>query len=434
MTGKLSQDDSRSSPVKFDSAAVGTVATSLAGQLALIVSGVIAARLLGPGDRGQLAVLAIVAVVTAFVVSLGLPTAMSLEIARNPSSARACLRALGGPMKLQALAGLVLPAVALFAIFSDGDHSTLQAALVAAPVGLLNIVTMYALGILQGQARFTLFNLMRAAPAMLYALAVLIVYATGEESLMAFSVSFLVANALAVALILVVSLRELPADGGDKADRTEMLRFGVKAQIGVASPMESFQLDQIAVGSIVGSTGLGIYVVGAAFTNLPRFVAQSLGMVAFPRVAARARGGGAKKIARDALISTAVATGVIVVLLELFMDKLVIWFFGSAFEESIAVARVILIGAFCLGMRRVLGDVLRAVDRPLPSSTAEVATWLSFAVIVIPLTQWQGPLGAAIAMACASALGLLALSWMAVVAVRRQASAATAAGRDDSAG
>lgn len=434
MTSKHAQNDSRSSPVSFDSAAVGTVATSLAGQLALIVSGVIAARLLGPSDRGQLAVLAIVAVVTAFVVSLGLPTAMSLAIARNPSSARACLRALGGPMKLQALAGLALPAAALFAIFSDGDQSTLQAALIAAPVGLLNVICMYALGILQGQARFTLFNLMRAAPAMLYALAVLIVYASGENSLMAFAVSFLVANVLAVVLILVVSVRELPADDGNDVERSEMLRFGVKAQVGIASPMESFQLDQIAVGSMVGSSGLGIYVVGAAFTNLPRFVAQSLGMVAFPRVAARSRGGGATKVARDALVSTAVVTGVIVVLLELFMGKLVIWFFGSAFEESVAVARVILIGAFCLGMRRVLGDVLRAVDRPLPSSTAEVATWISFALIVIPLTEWQGPLGAAIAMACASALGLLALSWMAVVAVRRQASVTAADGRGDSAG
>ena len=48
--------------------------------------------------------------------------------------------------------------------------------------------------------------------------------------------------------------------------------------------METFRLDQAVVGLFLTPAALGLYVVGLAFANLPRFIAQSVGYIAYPRI------------------------------------------------------------------------------------------------------------------------------------------------------
>jgi O-antigen/teichoic acid export membrane protein len=182
--------------------------------------------------------------------------------------------------------------------------------------------------------------------------------------------------------------------------------FGVRAQIGTASPLETFQIDQLLVGVIAGPVALGFYVIGSAFMNLPRFIAQSLGMVAFPRVAAARMAGGAQEVAKQALYATVLLSGGTVVILELAMGALVPLFFGGAYDAAIPVARILLIAAFCFSLRRVLGDTLRGANRPLPGTFAEIATWLVYLVAVVPLTLTWEAKGAATAVAIAAAVGL----------------------------
>ncbi len=65
-----------------------------------------------------------------------------------------------------------------------------------------------------------------------------------------------------------------------------MLSFGVRGMLGASSPIEYYRLDQAVVGLFLAPVALGIYTVALAFTNLPRFVSTSVGMVAYPHVAA----------------------------------------------------------------------------------------------------------------------------------------------------
>ena len=52
------------------------------------------------------------------------------------------------------------------------------------------------------------------------------------------------------------------------------------------SPVELLRIDQAVVGLFLSTASLGLYVVALSFTNLTRFVAQSVGMVAYPHIAA----------------------------------------------------------------------------------------------------------------------------------------------------
>ena len=66
---------------------------------------------------------------------------------------------------------------------------------------------------------------------------------------------------------------------------SEMVKFGLSSLPGHISILDTFRIDQLVVGVLAGPAALGLYVVASAFGNLPRFVAQSVGMVAYPKLA-----------------------------------------------------------------------------------------------------------------------------------------------------
>lgn len=387
---------------------IGALITSFAGQATLVVSGVIVARVLGPSDRGHLAAFVLVATIFSLTVSAGLPTAMAFEIAAGKRSVRGMLRDLQGVLVLQAMLLLVLPAATLLLIYLRSD--VLTAALLTLPMALAVVTVMYALSFLQGQQRFGLFNVLRILPAVLYALVVLVGYLLGARSLEAFSL--IQSSALTAAAVVIAVLAVRGADGANKVRQSvkPLLSYGIKAQVGATSPLESLRLDQVAVATLVGPTGLGIYVVAAAFTNLPRFVAESLGMVLFPRVAERVNSGGKKQIALEAILLTVVLAGAIVLTLILTVQLLIPFFFGDQYRAAIPVARILLVAAFFLAMRRVVGEALRGADLPMPATAAEAISWVVFVAAAVPLTISYGTEGAAVAMALSAAASALYLS------------------------
>ena len=94
------------------------------------------------------------------------------------------------------------------------------------------------------------------------------------------------ANALLGAVTLTVALQRL---GEPLPDRVPPIRrlvaFGAKGLLGSNSPVEYYRLDQAVVGLFLTPVALGLYVAALAFTNLPRFISTSVGMVAYPHVA-----------------------------------------------------------------------------------------------------------------------------------------------------
>ena len=95
---------------------VGSLAASGGLQLLVIVSGVLVARSLGPEDRGYLALLIVISAVCALAGTLGLPSAVTYYIAREPSQARRIASSLAWVGAVQVAPGFVLQAAALAAL------------------------------------------------------------------------------------------------------------------------------------------------------------------------------------------------------------------------------------------------------------------------------------------------------------------------------
>jgi O-antigen/teichoic acid export membrane protein len=401
-----------------------TIGTSACGQLALVLSGVLSARLLGVHDRGQLALLVAVPLALTVLTGLGLPFALTFFMARDKASSRHVLAQVRPLIALQLAATTALHVAVLAALIDLGSLKDWSAAGLTIPSSAALLAQQYGQGILQGQHAFRAFNISRLLPALLYALAVLATVAAGGDSLASFGLAWTGAVVVAAIVTGVWAMHAMPREHpGEHATSLirarEMVRFGLRGLIGASLPVESFQIDQLTVGIALGPSALGIYVVAAAFTNLPRFVSQGIGMVAFPDIAYAANRGSARRLAASFVWLSLLVLVPLVIALELAAPTLVRLFFGAQFAGSIPIARILLLAATAVGIRRVLADVSRGAGHPGYGSVAEIASWLALGGALAGLLGPYGTRGVAWSMCAAAVFGLLTIALLGVLGPNR---------------
>jgi O-antigen/teichoic acid export membrane protein/O-antigen ligase len=373
----------------------------------LVASGVIVARSLGAEDRGYLALLVVISGICTLVGSLGILSAVPYYLARDPHGSRRIMRSLRGLAVLQVVGTVAVQAVVLIAIAAD-DPGRVQ---VAAFISLLLPPGIFAYGyaeaILLGQQRFTAFNVFRAVPTTIYAAFVLAAFVLGVADIVVVMAIWAGAHLLGGVLALAVAVRGLPrtARGGPIPSRRTITAFGLKSLLGSLSPIETFRADQAIVGLFLNPVALGLYVVAQALTNLPRAAAQSIGYIAYPRVAASPDRAEGRRALWKYFFVGVVVTGALVTILVVTADKLVGIFFGSDFEAAVPVARILLLGTFFAAVRRVLTDGLRGLGHPEIGTIAEVSSWI-FLVPAFVVLLPHGPTGVALALTIAWALSL----------------------------
>jgi O-antigen/teichoic acid export membrane protein len=367
------------------SAAFGSVATAFVAQAALVTSGVLAARMLGAENRGHLALLALVPLILTHLGTLGIPVATTYYIARGDQSALALVRS---ALRLLTPIGAALVAVhaAVLVVTVRGEPLSVQLAALTTLVTVPGMAAqMLGLAVLQGQQRFRTFNLLRLPQVILYSSAIAVLFLTGTNSLVAVALiwsSIVLVTGALTAFVALAGWQETAQGELARGKPSDLIRFGLKSLPSNISPIETFRLDQVIVGILAGPAALGLYVVGTAFTNLPRFVGKSVGLVVYPKVASSIAPG--KLIVAYLLITLAVCGG-IVLTLELLMAELVPLFFGSEFTEAIALARILLLAALLFSLRWVMNDSSRGFGHPEWSLAGEIAFWPAFALVLLTL-------------------------------------------------
>ena len=396
-------------------AVAGSLVAGVVTQAALAISGILLARTLGPENRGYLALLLLWPAILSQVGGLGLPFAMAYFVARDPGHAAALTRSLMAPAALQVVALLVCQ-IAVLTWYDAGKPGPVQLAslftLVAVPAQL---ALDYGLGILQGQQRFLAFNLLRAVVPWLTALAAAFLFLSQTRHLPMVTLALMTATALGGCAALLVAIRGVSPhrrSGKTSSDdavpgRRQLLTFGVRGLLGSIYPVETFRIDQAVVGLLLSPAALGVYVVALAFTNLPRFIAQSVGMVAYPHIA----GAPDRRSARRSmwrLFGLVVTLSVAVVIaLEAAVGLLVPLFFGPAFSAAVLPARIMLIGVVFLAGRRLLTEALKGTGFPIAGTVSEIASWAWLVPALALLIPTRGLEGVAIAMTSSAVFSLI---------------------------
>jgi O-antigen/teichoic acid export membrane protein len=380
-------------------------------QLLIIVSGVLVARGLGPEDRGYLALLVVVSGVCSLAGSIGLPSAVTYYIARDPSHAREVASSLLMPGVVQVGATFALQTAVLVVLVMNEPERVKIAAMISLLLAPGILALSYGLAILQGQQRFTAFNVLRVLPTIAYVAAVLIIFVLDAADLVRLMTIWATTNFVGGFLALAVAVRGLPTArlAGSPPPRPQVLKFGLKSVFGSLSPVDTLRLDQAVVGLFLNPVALGFYVVAQAFTNLPRLVAASVGVVAYPQVASQPDPRAARRAMwRYFLLGTALSA-LVVGVLQMATGDLVRLFFGSDFTEATPIARILLVAALFIAARRVLTDATNGMGYPGLGAVSEVASWVALLPTLAILLPRFGVEGVALALTISWGASLLLL-------------------------
>jgi O-antigen/teichoic acid export membrane protein len=386
-----------------------TILTSFVSQALLVVSGVVVARMLGVENRGHLALLALIPYILVQTGGLGLPTATTYYLANTEYNSLEVLRAVRRPAFVLA-AGLIPIQLLLIVLLFKGNAPVAAAITLVVTPGLFAL--LYGLAFLQGLSEFGRFNLVRLAPGAVYAGSMLALLLAGKGSLDAVASVWAIGVLTSGLIAFLVGTRAVLArsrSGGRRIGSRKLLSFGVKGLLGSTYPVDTFQLDQAAVGLFMSPSTLGLYVVAVAFTNLPRFVGQSIGMVAYPTVASSSDLlEGQRRLKRFAWLTGGVSLA-LVAALELSAGWLVPFFFGPEFDGAVPLVRILVVAAALTSLRRVLTEGARGRGQPGIGSIAEGVAWAALLPSLPVFGAAWGAEGVACAMVVSSVAGLLAV-------------------------
>lgn len=383
-------------------------------QLALLLSGTLSARLLGPEKRGYLAILVAIPSAIGQLGAVGMSLSATYFLSANAISGAELIQLLTCPALLQLVAlTLINSAIVLSYTAISGAPIMLAAciSLIAIPAA---ICSDYGLAFLLGARRHGAVNVIRTLNPALSALAIVPLYIAHDGSLaavMAVSVGgSAIAGALAIrqGILAALAMRvsnSLVGQLGVRGAKQRILAFGRQGYLGYLSPVDSFRLDQLAVGFLLSPRELGFYVVGAAFTNIGRLVATNLGLSSTPDIAAQSdRDAQRRAVRRTLLLSGGVLT-VLTAMLALFVVVAIPFFFGEGYRQSIPVAEILLVACWLLALKRIVVDVMRGIGETRAGTRAEILNLALFLVGVVPLGLWLGGRGVALALALAAAGG-----------------------------
>lgn len=374
---------------------VGSVAVGLIGQVVLVASGVVAARMLGPVDRGWLAGATLATFALGQVGLLGVPTAITYFAANSQLGPRD-VRAVGRLLLGQVGALSVIQILVLGMMLPSSAAGALGGSIIALP-GL--IFFLYGMAGLQGRGRFRQYQAIRLVPAVGYSAGLLALWAAGRATLTSVALAQGCAW-LGAGILAFVVWRWIEQENAAPAHglRT-IVGLGVRGMPSSLSPVESFSLDQMLVGAMFGARELGFYVVAAAFSNLPRFVGQSIGIVAYPEVTRHRDPEVQRAAAVKYVVLSIGACALVSVPVMAAMNQLIVLLFGEEYGQAAPIAQVLLLAGIALGVRRTLTDVMRGMGRPGLASVSEIIICLAFPALTFATANGHDVVGVAWALA-----------------------------------
>ncbi|GAB4166621.1 MAG: hypothetical protein OHK0024_01190 [Thalassobaculales bacterium] len=388
----------------------GSLATTAFMQAVTLVSGILAARLLLPEGRGELALILLWTGLVCSIFLFGLNDALTFR-ASQKDEAMPRLAATGfWLLLLHAATGIVAGAIA-FPLLLGGRAELAVPALAVVPVYYLGLG---AAMLLAGRRAVTAWNLLRAAPNLAYVAGVVTVAALGIARVESFVAAWILANLFgAVFGWWLLARRGWAGLRPDAGTARALWRYGATVQPGTLLTLATLHVDQIVLAQMSRPAELGIYVAGGALANALSVVGHTVIQFAQPRIAGAATPAEKAAVLGRYLRGLALLLLPAVVGLVLLAPLLVRLLFGEAFAASAEVTRALAVAAACATLKMLLHAGFKGFDRGLATGGVEIACL----AVAVPLLAWlvpaHGALGAAAAMAVAQVAALLAALWQA---------------------
>jgi O-antigen/teichoic acid export membrane protein len=388
-----------------------------------VLTGALAARLLGPDGRGQLAAMQMWPNFLAAIANLGLPEAVVYFSAR--ATARSG-RYLGSAVSLNLLlsgAFMGLGYWALPLLLPAQSPEVIWAAR-----WYLLLLPLQAIYLPQhsfrGLSDFTAWNALRFLAGFGWLFVLAFGALSGRTSPAFFALAYLaVLGALAVPMLRLTRRRVPPPYRPDLGQWGPMLRFGLPSVTSGIPRMLNLRLDQMLMAALLPAHTLGLYVVAVTWSNAVTPFPSALANVLFPRTAAQPLAEDRHRVfakgIRLAVLSTGCVAAAVVVVTPWVLPLL----FGAAFAAAVPAALILVAASAVASVNMVLEEGLRGLGRPVLVLWAELC---GLAVTVTALLFLLRPFGI-VGAALASVLGYTAVLITLVAASRTLTQLAPAA-------
>ncbi len=376
-----------------------TLLSSILIQIVNVGSGVLAARLLGPEGRGELAAVFLWPSLLAGVGILGLHEAVAYAGATrtlSPQRAFSASLALGLALSVP----LVLVGLAVFpSIYDRYGAEIVTVGLIYLAFVPLNLLTLFPTSLLQGTMQLDAWNLLRVQVHVVYLAGMVALWGAGAVSVRNLAIAMLAANAINLAAGYIhLARRRWLRLRADLAAVGTLLRYGLKVHLGLMGRLVNLWLDQAFVALLLTAADLGHYVVAMTVARGVGMLAAPVEMLAFPRIATEATPEG-----RALILSRYMKINFLLVLpgavgLALITPWILRFFFGPGFLPSAPVAHVLIIANVVLTGTLLLSAALKAYNRALLIAKAEGVDALVTLIALSVLVPRLGIAGAAYGM------------------------------------
>lgn len=399
--------------------ALKNVGAAVAAQGALIVSGPLSARMLGPANRGYLAIISTFASTIGQIGGLGISIAATYYLASRRLGGRDIVRLLRGSALAQVSVLSLIYAIAIFSYVAIKDAPIVRPVCISLLQLPAVIALDYGIAFALGARQHGVASILRALPPALFALEVLVIYLDGGRSLdavvIALSASSMISGALALFLGLRAAYSVHPDESllsrvGFTEARRQVLRFGRRGYVGLLSPTDTLRIDQLLIGFLLAPRVVGIYAVGAALTTFTRIIGVNIGMSATTEVAHRTELADQRLVVEYTLRQAAAIIGAVTIVVGLALIVLIPLLFGDTYRSAVPIAEFLLVATGLLAMKRVAVDLMRGAGEPSLGTRAEVINVALFLILGTPAALILGSVAVAACLACATGAGFFYLA------------------------
>lgn len=330
-----------------------------------LLTGILVARLLLPEGRGELAIVLLWPTLMLTIGFLGLDQAVIYHSARQRKSALSvALAALlpgAGLMLATALIGWFLLPWILAPKHEELIGLSRLFLLVSTPLHLLNNLAM---AVLLGRQEVLRWNVVRLIQPLVYLCGLALLWALGAATVGNVLGAFMVAAA-------AVSLVSLPAAWGvlaqDRApDETPfwpVLSFAGRAHIQSLFQLIARRIDQALISLYLPAADLGHYVVAMALAGALEMGSGTVGMIAFPKISTMGTDEGKQVLLGRYFRFTLAFLLAGTLGLWIFGELILVLLFGSAYQESGPLLRILVIASVLVGLSSCLAFGYKAHDR-----------------------------------------------------------------------
>jgi len=355
------------------------------------------ARALGPSGRGEVAAAMLWPPLFAYLFALGITSSVVFFAASSGSQSR-LLASASVLALIQGLAGAAVGFFLLPLLLASQHANVVDAGRVYLLVVPISLVTLCAVGVLQGSLRILAFNVVRLIlPAGYLAGALLLVFLHVATPLTIVLLHVLLSIATLIACFLALRAVLRQADFRPSLVYVKrVVRYGIKVQLGDTSQIANLRLDQILMAAWLRPRELGLYVVAVSASNLLSLVSTAVRMVSVPSIAQLEEHGARVSLVGKTFREYWIVSLFGTLVLAFFLPYAIPVFFGAPFSPAVAPAEVLLVASFALGAKDVLSGAAQGLGDPWLGSRAELGSLPVTVVLLLVLIPRDGIMGAAI--------------------------------------